>query len=115
VNGQWVKGVGGVPVWAAIKAPDVPGTARFAGVVNADGSIADGSGFTVAHVSLGNYTITFASTLNVPIVVATPLVQSVVCGCGILTGSSVTVFMTTPTAWVDCGFSFAAFMSAGLP
>jgi len=190
VNGQWIKGVGGAAVWAAIAQADLPAnlqgipatglndynvgnangwywanagaangppggnyclvhvvtqspnhvrqhaypyggegaytrrctggtwtawradrTAVVTGTVNADGTISQGNGFTVAHPGGGNYTVTitngYSSNSFTPL--ANARGQSVVCGTAQASATTFAVYMTTPSAWIDAPFSFAVF------
>jgi hypothetical protein len=84
-----------------------------AGLVNNTGAIIHGSGFTVAHTSAGNFTITitngFSSSQFEPM--ATPNGQSIVIGTAQTSNNAFNVYITTPSAWYDAPFSFAVFDS----
>jgi hypothetical protein len=205
VNGQWIKGVGGIPVWSAIAQADLPlpfqaqeaqapsndanqaqnsgwyrldtgaanspnsglywhlfvlnmygnqlrqtayvmgdqstvvgkqdtytrrfdtgagvwtawvprGVARVAGIVNQNGTINQGTGFTVAHPTTGQYTITLTVAINPqPVWMVTTMASSTVVGASPVSPTVCTVLLTTPSAWVDQGFYFVAFDPSAAP
>jgi hypothetical protein len=81
----------------------------YIGFVQASGAISLGAGFTVAHPSAGNYTITLATSLFQPVPMVTPTGQSVVGGIAAASGTVLLVYMTTPSAWIDSAFQFCCF------
>ena len=111
VNGQWVKGVGGATVWAAIKAADLTqfATVMVAGYVASTGTAATGSsGFTSSRASLGNYTITLTTAMVSPVLLLTAATQSIVIGGAFSSTTVAHVYVTTPSAWIDSDFQFLA-------
>lgn len=113
VNGQWIKGVGGVPVWSPIKLDDITEFYKriVVGMVAFDGTVQLGSHFTVAHPSTGNYTITFDSSVvfSNPMFLCSSQSQSQVIGGRMISTTQAMVFITTPGAWTDGYFSFMAY------
>jgi hypothetical protein len=84
-----------------------------AGVVNTNGTILAGHGFTVTHPQTGLYQVTLnpASVYGYPVVALTPTASSTVACAQIVSGAVFNVFMTTPSAYVDSGFSFVVYAS----
>lgn len=78
------------------------------GIVNTNGSIAYGTGFTVAHTSgAGTYTVTLNNPLaTIPVITVTPSNTSVVCAVQALSAQQFNVIMTTPSAYTESGFYF---------
>ncbi len=82
-DGQVLTLSGGVPTWATLGggsggiASDESGLKIIRGTVNANGTIASGSGFTVTKNGTGDYTINFSSAFSgTPTAVVTPVDNS---------------------------------------
>jgi hypothetical protein len=78
----------------------------IAGRLNADGSIVAGSGFTAAHPSAGNYTITWTPPMVNAIPIVSLAAQSYCIGAGLASQSQLLVYVTTPANWADVPFYF---------
>lgn len=79
------------------------------GWVKADGTIGSGSGFTSARLSAGNYRVTFTGAFaDVPALLLTPLVGSLVSGAATTTIGNVFVQNAGSFAFQDGAFYFLA-------
>lgn len=85
------------------------------GRVNADGSIAAGSGFTVTKTGVGDYTITFATSFaQAPVTVATGVDPGVSALTGLATATTVRIRTADiNVAYQDCAFTFIAIDTSG--
>lgn len=92
----------------------VVGAAVILGIVNADGTVRAGSGFTVAKTDIGTYAITFKNALPTPpVVLANPI------GSNLRFANAnpepaadgVTIVTTSESATTDCDFNFAVFQT----
>jgi hypothetical protein len=117
VNGQWLRGVGGVPVWQPIRYLDVPGTPRYSALVAANGTLGWATGsIQVAHPGTGTYNITvtggFQSTMAPIFVTAT---SAGVIATGAQTGAAAwTVTTAAAGSALDAAFYFVVFDMATL-
>lgn len=79
---------GGVQLTGTLSAGGQVGTGgRLTGIVNANGTIAGGTGFTVAHAGTGLYNVTFtAAFAQIPVMLITLLTDPQVGGSAIVGG-----------------------------
>ena len=81
------------------------------GVIDGNGGITAGGGFTCAHPSTGLYNVTLNPSVvqGYPVMVVTPSSTSVCAAVQIASSTLLSVYFTTPAVYVDSGFSFVCY------